>query len=68
MNTATRPTPLSKFTSIVDSEGRPTQYFINYLLTQGFTGVVTTAKLTGGGTNGSMTFAGGKLISEVPAT
>lgn len=34
----------------------------------GFTGVVTTAKLTAGGANGSMTFASGILISQVQAT
>lgn len=34
----------------------------------GFTGVVTTAKLTSGGTNGSMTFASGVLTAQVAAT
>lgn len=34
----------------------------------GFTGTITTAKLTGGGANGSMAFASGILISETPAT
>lgn len=34
----------------------------------GFTGVITTAKLTGAGANGSMTFASGILISQVQAT
>ena len=34
----------------------------------GFTGTITTAKLTGGGTNGSMTFSSGILISQVAAT
>ncbi len=68
MSAATKPKPLSKSTPIVDSEGRPTQYFINFILTQGFTGTVTTAALTGGGTQGLMTFAGGVLIGEVPAT
>lgn len=33
-----------------------------------FTGTITTAKLTTGGTNGSMTFASGFLISQVAAT
>jgi hypothetical protein len=33
-----------------------------------FTGTITTAKLTVGGANGSMTFANGILISEVAAT
>lgn len=34
----------------------------------GFTGVITTAKLTSLGSNGSMTFASGILISQVQAT
>lgn len=34
----------------------------------GYTGTIATAKLTGGGTNGSMTFASGILISQIPAT
>lgn len=34
----------------------------------GFTGTITTAKLTNLGANGSMTFENGLLISEVPAT
>jgi hypothetical protein len=34
----------------------------------GFTGTITTAKLTGGGANGSMTFVNGVLTAETPAT
>lgn len=34
----------------------------------GFTGTITTAKLTSGGTQGSMTFASGILTSQVAAT
>lgn len=34
----------------------------------GFTGVITTAKLTGGGANGSMTFASGILTAQTAAT
>lgn len=34
----------------------------------GFTGVITTAKLTSGGTAGSMTFVNGQLVSDVQAT
>lgn len=34
----------------------------------GYTGTVTTAALTGGGTQGSMTFANGILVSQTPAT
>jgi len=36
--------------------------------TTGFTGTITTAKLTTGGTNGSMTFSNGLLVSQVAAT
>lgn len=34
----------------------------------GYTGTIATAKLTPGGANGSMSFASGILISQVPAT
>lgn len=34
----------------------------------GYTGTITTAKLTTGGTNGSMTFTNGILTSQVAAT
>lgn len=34
----------------------------------GFSGVITTAKLTGGGANGSMTFVNGVLTARVAAT
>lgn len=37
-------------------------------LAAGFTGTITTAKLTGGGANGSMTFTNGVLTSETAAT
>lgn len=33
-----------------------------------FSGTIVTAKLTGGGTEGSMTFLNGRLVSEVEAT
>ena len=38
------------------------------LFSQGFTGTITTAKLTGGGTNGSITFENGVVVSQTPAT
>lgn len=38
------------------------------LLNSGFTGTITTAKLTAGGANGSMTFTNGVLTAEVQAT
>lgn len=34
----------------------------------GFNGTITTAKLTAGGTNGSMSFTNGVLTSQTPAT
>lgn len=42
--------------------------FITDLLRQGYTGTVTTAALTGGGAQGSMTFVNGVLVSQVQAT
>lgn len=38
------------------------------LLNKGYTGTIVTAKLTGGGTNGSMTFVNGVLTEQTPAT
>jgi hypothetical protein len=58
---------LQKATPIVDKEGRPNPWFIQYEL-QGFTGTIATAKLTGGGANGSMVFFNGKLVSQTAAT
>lgn len=37
-------------------------------LSSGFSGTITTAKLTPGGTNGSMTFSHGILTSQTAAT
>ena len=37
-------------------------------VTIGFSGTITTAKLTGGGANGSMTFVNGVLTKQTPAT
>lgn len=37
-------------------------------LSAGLNVTITTAKLTGGGTNGSMTFTNGVLTSQTPAT
>jgi hypothetical protein len=37
-------------------------------LTGGITATITTAKLTGGGANGSMTFTNGLLTALTPAT
>lgn len=38
------------------------------LIASGFTGTIATAPLTGGGTNGSMTFQNGVLIESTPAS
>jgi hypothetical protein len=40
----------------------------NYIAGGGYSGTITTAKLTTGGTTGSMTFVNGVLISQVAAT
>lgn len=59
---------------IVDEQGRATELLylwmalITQLLEQGYTGTVTTAALTGGGVQGSMTFQNGVLISQTQAT
>ena len=66
-------------TPIVDPKtGVKTAYFFRWekllfdllvaTLGKGFTGTVTTAKLTGGGTNGSLTFVNGVVTSQVPPT
>lgn len=66
--------PPQNLEPIVDEFGRPTVHMIgwinaiNDLLNKGFTGTVVTAKLTGGGTNGSMEFRNGVLITEIDAT
>jgi len=41
---------------------------ISTLFSGGFTGTIATAKLTGGGANGSMTFQNGVLTASTPAT
>lgn len=41
---------------------------INDLIGRGFSGTITTAALTGGGVQGSMTFERGILVSQVQAT
>lgn len=59
---------------IVDAEGRSTELMFVWmallanLLRAGFSGTITTAAITGGGTTGSMTFQNGVLIEEVSAT
>lgn len=40
----------------------------NTAIDAGITVTITTAKLTGGGTNGSMTFTNGILTAQTPAT
>ena len=58
---------LQRKTAIVDKEGMPTEWFSRYEQ-QGFTGVITTAKLTAGGTNGFLTFFNGKIVGVQDAT
>lgn len=41
---------------------------LNGNLSAGFSGTITTAKLTPGGADGSMTFTNGILTSQTPAT
>jgi hypothetical protein len=63
---------------IVNPDGTKTQYFFTWLnllyemlkgtIGQGFTGTVVTAKLTVGGTNGSITFTNGVVTQQVAAT
>lgn len=55
---------------IVDEDKRTSRpwYFFLQGLSNGLTVKITTAKLTGGGTNGSMTFTNGILTSQTPAT
>jgi hypothetical protein len=71
--------PLAKGQHIVDQPtGIVNQYFFNWLnalfkllqgtIGSGFTGTITTAKLTDGGANGSMTFVNGVVTSQTPAT
>lgn len=60
--------------TIVEEGGVPTEAMfiwmslLTELLQLGFTGTITTAALTGGGTTGSMTFQNGVLIEQTPAT
>jgi hypothetical protein len=44
------------------------QAWASILAPSGFTGTVTTAKVTAGGTTGSMTFVNGVLTGQVAAT
>lgn len=59
---------------IVNQDGRPTELMYIWmslladLLQAGYTGTITTAALTGGGVQGSMTFQNGILISQTQAT
>jgi len=59
---------------IVNEQGQPTElmfiwmFLLTELLRDGFTGTITTAALTGGGAQGSMTFDNGVLIDQTPAT
>lgn len=41
---------------------------INILLGKGFTGTIATAKLTSGGSNGSITFQNGVVVAQTAAS
>jgi hypothetical protein len=60
--------PLPQSAPIVDKNGVPTGYFYRYLFQGLFSGKIVTAKLTPGGTNGSMTFSNGRVTAQVAAT
>ncbi len=68
------PLPPNNLEKIISEDYKPRRNltmwfdFIYGLFRRGFTGTITTAKLTGGGANGSMTFENGVLISQVAAT
>ena len=55
---------------LVDEKRKTTPLWYNFfkLFAKGYTGTITTAPLTGGGTTGSMTFENGVLVSQVAAT
>jgi mevalonate kinase len=59
-------TTLQQVTVAVNSINK-TLSSITYLTT-GISATIVTAKLTGGGTNGSMTFVNGVLTAQTPAT
>lgn len=60
--------------AIVEKDGVATEDFfiwlalVTELLEKGYSGTITTAALTGPGTQGSMTFEHGILVSQTPAT
>ena len=66
--------PLQPQLKLIQDNGCPTIQFFDWLrivqttLGQGYTGTITTAKLTVGGTNGSLTFVNGVVTAETPAT
>ena len=72
-----QPVP-SNQTLFVDDAKKPTPYWYNWFiqlkkyldtsLGTGYTGTIVTAKLTGGGAQGSMTFVNGILTAQTPAT
>lgn len=59
---------------IIEKDGVATEDFfiwlalVSELLESGYTGTITTAKLTGAGANGSMTFQHGILTAQTQAT
>ena len=57
--------PAGQFMTGIAASGAPT---FGTPTTTGFSGTITTAALTGGGTQGSMTFLNGILTAQTPAT
>lgn len=63
---------------VVDKDGKQMRNLFRFLMmvakyirlmnNEGFTGTITTAALTGGGAQGSMTFENGVLTDSTPAT
>jgi len=57
---------------MVDKQGHATNRWWTWFSELGapsrFSGTIVTAKLTGGGANGTMIFVNGVLVSQTPAT
>lgn len=79
MNFDKEVSPPTSIIQVVDPKtGQKTSYFFAWLsgiynilkgtIGRGFTGTVAVAKLTGGGTNGSMTYVNGVVVSVLSPT
>lgn len=70
--------PPANLSKIVEEDGTKTHYFFTWLdglynllkgtIGRGYTGTVTLTKLTGGGSNGTLTYVNGVVVSVVPPT